>query len=151
MGRWFLLVAALAAVSVAVLTPVLLSGIGPAATPARGAPIAGLPPYWTVHEGDSYGVIAHETGLTVDDLEAFNPLVNPNAIVPGQTLKLRLHVPAPPRRPKGPVWATVHSGDTFDSIARRTHHSVEQLQRLNPKLHVATLQPGARMRLRAGR
>ena len=149
MARWYLLLAAIAALSVALVTPVLLSRMGSDTGPAaRSDPVRGLPPYWTVSRGDSYTAIARKTGLTVEDLVTFNPYTDPDTIVPGQKLKLRLHVPPPRPRPKGPVWITVRSGDTFDSVAAKTGHSAEQLQRRNPRLHATTLQPGDRMRLR---
>ena len=55
---------------------------------SRHAPARRLPPYWTVRPGDSLGLIAAKTGLSVDLLEAYNPTVNPNALTPGQRLNL---------------------------------------------------------------
>ncbi|MEA2155687.1 MAG: hypothetical protein QOE11_1827 [Solirubrobacteraceae bacterium] len=107
-----------------------------------------LPPYWTVHAGESYSQIAQKTGLSVDQLETFNPYTNPATIVPGQRLKLRLHVPRPRPKPRGPRFHTVRSGESFGSIAARTHHSITSLQQLNPRLKPTQLQPGDRMRLR---
>jgi len=126
----------------------LTGGGSKAGSTASQRAVAKLPPYWIVHDGDSYSKIAHKTGLTVDQLETFNPYANPSTLVPGQRLKLRLHPPSPAVRPKGPTFHTVRSGETFDSIAAKTHHSIGALLQFNPKLSVTSLQPGDRMRLR---
>jgi LysM repeat protein len=115
---------------------------------ARQAQLRGLPVYWTVHRGDSYGLIAEKTGLTVDELETFNPYLDPSTLVPGQRVKLREHVPPPKPKPKGPKWYTLHRGDSFGSIAAQTGRTIYHLQRLNPKMKPTTLQPGDRVRLR---
>ena len=51
------------------------SGTSEAAEKARKLPV-----YWKVHTGDSYQSIAAKTGLTTDQLETFNPYVNPDTI-----------------------------------------------------------------------
>jgi LysM repeat protein len=144
----YVLPAIIAALVVAVIVAIVLSVTGAGSEPVAATPARHLPPYWTVHSGESYTEIAHKTGLTVDELETFNPYTNPAAIRPGQKLKLRLHVPPPKPRPKGPMFHTVRTGETFASIAAKTHHDVTVLQRLNPKVKASELQPGARMRLR---
>jgi LysM repeat protein len=146
----YVIPAILALLVVALLVAVVITlaggGSGHPVATSPGKP--GLAPYWTVHQGESYSVIARKTGLTVDDLETFNPYTNPATITPGQRLKLRLHPPRPKPRPKGPVFHTVRTGESFGSIAAKTHHNITSLQRLNPKLHPTLLQPGDRMRLR---
>ena len=142
-----LVVLLLAIVIVAATT---LTGAEPAtsAEQARAAKLSKLPVYWKVHTGDSYGSIALKTGLTVAELETFNPRVNPATIRPGQRLKLRLKVPKAKPKPLGPRFHTVRTGETYASIARKTDHSMSRLQDLNPKLRHTALQPGDRMRLR---
>jgi LysM repeat protein len=115
---------------------------------ARAAHLRALPVYWTVHTGDTYETIAQKTGLTVDELETFNRLVDPSAIRPGQRLKLRLHVPKPKPKPLGPRFHRLKAGESFGSIAARTGVPIFRLQRLNPKLKATALQPGTRVRLR---
>jgi LysM repeat protein len=144
----FVMPAIIGALVVAVVIAVVLSLGGSGSEPVAATAAKNLPPFWTVHAGDSYTSIARKTGLSVDQLETFNPYTNPAAIRPGQKLKLRLHIPAPKPRPKGPVFHTVRSGETFASIARKTHHDVATLIRLNAKVTPAQLQPGARLRLR---
>ncbi len=115
---------------------------------ARQAQLSKLPVYWTVHRGDSYGLIAEKTGLTVDELETFNPYVDPSTLVPGQRVKLRRHVPPPKPKPLGPKYYKLRSGDSFGSIAAKTGKTIYHLQKLNPKMKPTTLQPGDRVRLR---
>jgi LysM repeat protein len=144
----YVLPAAIAALVVAVIVAVVVSLGGSGSAPVAATATKHLPPFWTVHSGESYTEIASKTGLTVDELETFNPYTNPSAIRPGQKLKLRLHVPPPKPKPKGPMFHTVRTGETFASIAAKTHHDITALQRLNPKLKASQLQPGDRMRLR---
>ena len=106
-----------------------------------------LPPYWTVKAGDTYSTIAQKTGLTIEQLEEFNPRNDPTSIQPGQRLKLRLRVPKV-RRPLGPRFWTVKKGQSFGSIAAKTGKPIDTLRRLNPKLKPETLQIGDRVRLR---
>jgi uncharacterized protein YerC len=133
------------AMLVAIVVTLANTGPGPS---AKEVASRRLPPYWTVHQGESYSVIAEKTGLSVDQLETFNPYTNPSTIVPGQRLKLRLHPPPPRPKPKGPMFWTVRTGQSFASISAKTGHSIYSLRRLNPKLKAAELQPGVRMRLR---
>lgn len=119
-----------------------------ATTEQRAAELRDLPPYWKVKRGDTYVSIAEKTGLTVAELETFNPYTDPSAIVPGQRIKLRKNVPKPKPKPVGPKWATVRTGDSFGSIAAQYGKNIVRLQRLNPKLKPTKLQPGDRLRLR---
>lgn len=119
-----------------------------ATDPERAALLRKLPPYWTVRRGDTYVRIARQTGLTVAELETFNPRIDPSTIRPGQKLKLRKNVPKPRPKPLGPKYITVRTGDSFGSIAAKTGKNIIRLQQLNPKLKPTRLQPGDRMRLR---
>ena len=107
-----------------------------------------LPLYWTVRNGQTYSEIAAKTGLTVDQLMTFNPTTDPSSIVPGQRLKLRLHMPPPKPKPLGPRFWIVKSGDSFGSIAAKTKKNIIRLQQLNKRLKAENLQPGDRVRLR---
>jgi LysM repeat protein len=44
---------------------------------------------YTVRPGDSFGSIAERTGVSVEQLEALNPEVDPQALVVGQRIRLR--------------------------------------------------------------
>ena len=118
------------------------------ASDERRAQTRNLPVYWTVRRGDTYVRIARRTGLTVDELETFNPYVDPSTIQPGQRLKLRKNLPKPKPKPLGPKWVTLRSGDSFGSVAAKTGKPIGRLQALNPKLKPTKLQPGDRIRLR---
>jgi LysM repeat protein len=107
-----------------------------------------LPAYWTVRPGDTFTGIAHKTGLTVAELEAFNPTVDPVGIFPGQRLTLWLHPPKPRPKPLGPRFWRVRPGQSFGSIAASTGIDITKLEQLNPRLKPNTLQPGDRVRLR---
>ena len=144
----YVLPVGLGALVVAMIVAIAATLGGSDAAPSADAVTRRLPPYWTVHPGESYSVIAEKTGLSVDQLETFNPYTNPSTIVPGQRLKLRLHPPPPRPKPKGPMFWTVRTGQSFGSISAKTGHSIYRLQRLNPKLKPTELQPGDRIRLR---
>lgn len=111
---------------------------------ARSSPKG--PARYTVRKGDSYGSIAQKLGLKVEDLEKFNPYVNPATIRPGQRLKLRATPPKVKKR--GPVYHKVREGDSFGSIAFRWDTSVPRLKRLNPKFEDTPMKPGDNVRLR---
>jgi LysM repeat protein len=107
-----------------------------------------IPPYWTVHPGDTLTMIAHKTGVSVDQLEARNPRIDPQALVPGERLLLWRHRPKPRPKPLGPRFWTVKPGESFGSIAARTGINITKIEELNPRLKPTTLQPGDRVRLR---
>lgn len=150
------------------LVPLLLLGVGAAVylivrappgflqntdvnTHAPAAAHRRLPPYWTVRPGDSFAVIAARTGLSMDQLQAYNPNVDPLALTPGQRLNLWQHPPKSHRgrpKPPGPMFWTVRPGQSFGSIAAATGISIVTLQQLNPGLKPASVQPGNRVRLR---
>jgi LysM repeat protein len=121
-----------------------------ARTHAAAAVQRRLPPYWRVRSGDSFAVIAARTGLTVDQLQAYNPNVDPLALTPGERLNLWQHPPKPhvKRKPPGPMFWTVRSGQSYGSIAAATGINIVTLEQLNPGLKPASVQPGNRVRLR---
>jgi LysM repeat protein len=107
-----------------------------------------LPPFWTVRPGDSYAQISASTGLTIAQLEQFNPNVDPLGLVPGQRLNLWQYPPKPRPKPPEPLFWTVRPGQSFGSIAATTGINIVSLEQLNPTLKPASLQPGERVRLR---
>ncbi len=115
---------------------------------AKAAHVRRVPPYWIVHPGDTLTQISVKTGLTVAQLEAFNPQADPSGLVPGQRLNLWRHPPRPRPKPLGPRSWTVRPGDSFGSIAAKTGVNIVKLEELNPQLKATTLQPGDRMKLR---
>ena len=149
---WYAIALALAVgfIVVSLLAVAALNGQGedPAAAQVAEAPSADLPPVWIVRAGQTYSSIATRTGLTIEQLETFNPNTNPSTIVPGQRVKLRMHLPKAEPKPPGPRFWTLREGQSFGSIATATGRPMASLRRLNPKLRAAELQPGDRVRLR---
>lgn len=149
----YLVIGALVALFLAIVA-VAVTSLGAGEPPARttdderAAKLRDLPVYWKVKRGDTYVRIAQKTGLTIEELERFNPYVDPSTIQPGQRLKLRAKVPKPKRKPVGPKWYTLKAGDSYGSIAAETGKNITRLQRLNPKLKATALQPGDKVRLR---
>ncbi|MEA2184835.1 MAG: hypothetical protein QOK16_2474 [Solirubrobacteraceae bacterium] len=133
---------------ISLLAITIVNSLGGARSDGPVAPDRSLPAYWIVRHGQTYTTIAAKTGLSIDQLETFNPHQDPTALVPGQHIKLRLH--PPPLHPKrlGPRAWIVRRGQTFDSIAAKTGHSIDALRQLNPHLKPTALQPGQRMKLR---
>jgi LysM repeat protein len=109
------------------------------------------PPYWIVQPGDTLEQIAAKTGVSVAQLQALNPDVNPLALVPGQRLKLWLHPPRPSPTPVplGPLYWTVRPGQSFGSIAAQTGINILALEQLNPGLRAGRFWPGDQVRLRS--
>ena len=142
------LAALLAAIIVVVMTSAGPSGTHSSPTNSPRATIPGLAPYWTVRPGDTYARISHKTGLSIAQLEAFNPDTDPNNVLPGQRLNLWLHPPLPRPKPLGPRFWTVRPGESFGSIAAQTGVNLAKLEQLNPQLKPTTLQPGDQVRLR---
>ena len=78
---------------------------------------------YTVRAGDTLSAIAARHHTTVAALAALNQLANPNALRPGQVLRLPgSRAPAP-----RPVTYTVRPGDTLSRIALRLHTTVAAL------------------------
>ena len=147
-----LVLAALATVVAAVIIVVVHPPFSPAGhsdhrrTSQTAAPR--LPPYWTVHLGDTLTKVSAKTGLRIAQLEALNPNADPVALAPGQRLNLWRHPPRPRPTPLGPRFWTVRPGDSFGSIAAKTGINIVKLEQLNPTLKPSTLQPGDRVKLR---
>ena len=109
----------------------------------------GLAPDWVIHTGDTYDSIAAATHLSVTQLQALNPRHDPNALVPGE--HLRLHLPARHahvQRRAVPKFWTVRQGETYSSIAAQTGVPVYDIAAYNPSVNPDTLSPGRRLKLR---
>jgi len=141
---------AAAAVIAVVLSAPGQSGHASGGARASHAAVRRPPPYWIVRPGDTLMEIAARTGVSVAQLQAFNPDVDPIALVPGERLKLWLHPPKPSPTPVplGPLYWTVRSGESFGSIAAKTGINIVTLEQLNPGLKSTAFWPGDRVRLR---
>jgi hypothetical protein len=79
---------------ISLLAITIVNSLGGARSDGPVAPDRSLPAYWVVRHGQTYTRIAARTGLSIDQLETFNPHQDPTALVPGQHIKLRLKPPA---------------------------------------------------------
>jgi LysM repeat protein len=117
---------------------------------ATYAVVRKLPPYWSVRDGDTLAQISVDTGLSVTQLETFNPNVDPNSLLPGTRLNLWRHPPVPLPPLPGPMFWTILPGQSFGSVANATGVNMMTLEALNPKIKPTSVQPGQRLRLRQG-
>ena len=148
-----LLAAVVAAVMIVILDAHRGAGTHPRANSPAHAHARHVRAFWTVRPGDTLAQIAAQTGLTLNRLEALNPNVDPNGLLPGERLKLVRHPPPPPKarpKPLGPLFWIVQPGQSFGSIAAATGISLTTLLGLNPRLRAVALQPGNRIKLRQG-
>ena len=82
---------------------------------------------YTVRPGDTLGIIAKRSGVSVAALAGANGIKDPNRIYAGQQLVIPGAKPGP--APGGRY--TVRSGDTLGAIARRHHVSIGALAKAN--------------------
>jgi len=86
----------LAAIVVAVAVGAVLGGGGSDSATSHGGGQAAhhshkqhVPATYEVQSGDTLISIAHDTGVTVREIEALNPQVDPQILIAGEVLKLR--------------------------------------------------------------
>jgi murein DD-endopeptidase MepM/ murein hydrolase activator NlpD len=84
-------------------------------------------PVYIIQAGDTLSYIASRFNVSLDDLEAANPTIDPNALAPGQQVVI------PGLEGVTGVLDTeiISFGDSLRSLSRRTQVSDEQLIRLN--------------------
>lgn len=94
---------------------------------------AGIPLTYTVKSGDTLSSIARRYNLTVSQLQSWNQLANPNVLMVGQTLQLKLRTDKAtnPNVVATSANYTVKAGDTLYGIARAHNTSVASLKALN--------------------
>lgn len=102
----------------------------PAPTPAPAPQPAPAPSNdYIVRSGDTLSGIASAHGLSLGQIEGFNPqITNPNVIYPGQVVHL-----GGAARPQGATY-TVKGGDNLSSIASSHGYSLQHLEQINPQI-----------------
>lgn len=116
----------------------------PGAVPPPVTCPAGTMPY-TIQAGDTFFTIARKHNVSLDQLLAANPNINPDNLIVGQTICIPGGTPVPPpplRCPVGTTAYTIKSGDTFYLLAQRFNTTVEAIQQLNPQADPNNLQIG---------
>lgn len=81
--------------------------------------------FYTVQQGDTLSRIARAMGVTVAQLQTWNKLTNPNRIVVGQSLCVKMTTIT------DTTTYTVQRGDTLSRIARRYGISMTVLAQVN--------------------
>lgn len=95
---------------------------------------------YTVMPGDTLYAIARQYRVTVAELAAFNNILNPNLIYPGQILRIPdFSVPV--------STYTIRPGDTLSSIAERFNTTIHELLSLNSIPDSNLIYPGQVLRL----
>lgn len=120
-------------------------------TPSSGTAPVGIPNTYTVQQGEWFYQIARKFNITVAQLQAANPRVNPNFLYPGQVLRIPAEAspitPAPgdatPTPSAGaPSTYTVQAGDTLSSIAVKFKTTSLALQIANNLPNPNAIYPG---------
>lgn len=127
--------------------------LAPVTPPAQVAPVpAPVRKTYAVNPSDTLRRIAIAAGITMEELMAANPGVNPARLRVGDQLYLPAHanVPPPIVKPTAPIPAdqiyTVQPGDTLASIAQKKSLLPEELQLLNPAIDWQKLRIGQQIR-----
>jgi len=132
---------------------------GSVSTPSAGAvtPVvpSGEPTTYTVQQGEWFYQVARKFGVSVAQLQAANPGVNPNFLYPGQVLNIPgggaaaptsipsgATTPTPTPGAGGSQTYTVLSGDTLYSIAVRFHTTTYAIQIANHLASANAIYPG---------
>lgn len=112
-----------------------------------------LPTFWVVKPGQTFAVIAAQTGLSLTALENLNPYVDPGTLQVGEQIRLHASKSGSSASAlasvKLPGFWVIAKGQTLSLIADRTGLSVWQIEGDNPHLNPGDLQIGERVSLHA--
>ncbi|KNZ69794.1 peptidoglycan-binding lysin domain-containing protein [Thermincola ferriacetica] len=97
--------------------------------------------YYTIKPGDTFYSIARRYNISLDDLLAANPGVDPDRLLVGQVICIPVAVP-PTECPDGTRPYKIRRGDTFYSIAVRFGISLDALLAANPGVDPDALRVG---------
>ncbi|HEO8418171.1 N-acetylmuramoyl-L-alanine amidase [Niallia sp. FSL W8-0635] len=93
---------------------------------------------YTVAQGDTLWSISQTQGVTVDQLKAWNPGINPNALQIGSKLNIGVTIQT----------YNIQKGDTFWDIEEKLNLKHGTLEKLNPSVNVKALQVGDTIRIK---
>jgi LysM repeat protein len=96
---------------------------------------------YIVEPGDCAGAIAEHNGVSIEDILAWNPGIDPDRIYAGQELTMR------GGRATRSVLYQVESGDFVGSIASRHDCTIEDIAQWNPSLNVDRIRIGQELRI----
>lgn len=108
--------------------------------PGPGVCPPGTIPY-TIRAGDTFFTLARTFNTTVNAIIRANPNVDPNSLRIGQLICIPSAAP-PAECPPGARPYRIQAGDTFFNLAQRFGTTVEDIQRLNPRVNPQNLQIG---------
>ncbi|EPQ26293.1 uncharacterized protein PFL1_06228 [Pseudozyma flocculosa PF-1] len=103
---------------------------------------------YIVGQGDYCDAIASAAGLTLAQLQAYNPDVSCDSLSVGSVFCLSDPYNPPLQQPSDPNcsrYYTVASGDSCHGIADKLHMPFSQLKALNENPHCLNLQPGQQL------
>lgn len=97
---------------------------------------------YIVKPGDTLWNIAQLYNTTVNDIARYNGIIEPDKIMPGQSLRILVSEEAVPE------WYVVREGDTLGAIANRFHTTVDNLVALNGIRNPDIIYPRRVLRIR---
>ncbi|RBP44092.1 LysM peptidoglycan-binding domain-containing protein [Garciella nitratireducens] len=99
---------------------------------------------YTILPGDTLYSIALRYHTTINEILMRNPRINPYCLRIGQIICVPMP-PIPKPCPAGTFPYTIQAGDTFYSLAKRYHVSLEELLAANPGVDPNNLQIGQKI------
>jgi len=118
---------------------------------APPAPVTADKGTYTIKTGDTLWGIAQRTkGITVDQLIAWNPKLDPTDIKVGTEISLK----APAKKAATTTAAKTHvvkDGETLWAIAKKYDTTVDALKKLNPKMNADKLSINDKIVIKAGK
>lgn len=90
--------------------------------------------FYQVQQGDTLNAIAQFYNVSLEELIAANPGIDPDYIMVGQIICIPLATP-PVQCPPSTTTYIVEAGDTFYRLARRFNISVQRLAEANPNVN----------------
>lgn len=101
--------------------------------------------YYTVQEGDTLSGIASRYGVSTEELESINGIINANLIYPGEVLKIYPNENRDERNNIGQKFYStyiVQRGDSLSSIASKFNTTAGKLAQLNDISNANLIYPG---------